>query len=579
MDRDEILQNNPLVPFLRDRGVELRGEGLTLTGRRCAKVQHGKDHWCLSVDPNKHLWHCNDCDVGGTVIDWLMMADNLTTKEAMAKLGGNGSTPEHWEPPKGSQIVATYSYRDELGNELYQCVRYSPKTFKQRRMVNGEWIPSIEGVKRVLYKLPEVLKAERVWIVEGEKDVETLCRLGYVATCNVCGAGRWMDGYTESLLEKEVVLCGDNDEPGRKHIKKVFESIAGKVKNTRTIVIPAPHKDVSDFVASFSSPQEARESLDALVEKAVVLTRGLEIPVKSLWEIEPSYSDYAKTAQKTNLNIGSWLPSLKKVVRPLVPGEILTFVADTGVGKTAILCNLAIHATELTILFFELELPEQLLYERVLSAKTRMPCAEIERGYAGGEMLGSEGLRTLSHIFVCTKPRLTIQKVEEIIIASELKIGRKPNVVMIDYMQLVHGKGERYERLSDAAEGLKTVANQTQVVLVIGSQIQRPPKDKTGKYNPVVGLHSAKDTGAIENSSGLVIGAWRDSDDGSIINLRVLKNTKGASGATCKCKLYGETMRIVELENSPVLEPDNRTPDPQRTTQWHGRPMSQPYPD
>lgn len=572
MDRDEILQENPLVPFLRDRGIELRGEGLTLTGRRCAKTEHGKEHWCLSVDPNKQLWHCNDCDVGGTVIDWLMMADNLTTKEAMARLGGNGSTPEHWEPPKGSQIVATYSYRDELGNELYQCVRYSPKTFKQRRMVDGKWVFSIEGVKRVLYKLPEVLKAERVWIVEGEKDVETMFRLGYVATCNVCGAGKWMDGYTESLQEKEIVLCGDNDEVGRKHIKKVFESISGKVKNTRTVIVPDPHKDVTDFVLSFPSVSEASAALDDLVQKALVLTRGIEIPVKALWEIEPSYSDYAKSAQKTNLNIGSWLPSLNKVVRPLVPGEILTFVADTGVGKTALLSSLAINATELTILFFELELPDQLLYERIISARTRMSCADIEKAYATGDTMGKEGLKTLSHIFICTKPRLTVEKLEEIIVRSELKIGTKPNVVMIDYVQLIQGKGERYERLSDAAESLKTMAKQTQVVLVTASQIQRPAKDKTGKYSPIVGLHSAKDTGAIENSSGLVIGAWRDVDDGSIINLKVLKNTKGAAGATCKCKLYGETMRIVELANLTAVEPDSRTPDPERKKNWYDDP-------
>ena len=63
----------------------------------------------------------------------------------------------------------------------------------------------MEGVERVLYNLPAVTKSQEGWICEGEKDADNLTALGYVATCNVGGAGKWLDGYTESLKGKDVV--------------------------------------------------------------------------------------------------------------------------------------------------------------------------------------------------------------------------------------------------------------------------------------------------------------------------------------------------------------------------------------
>ena len=101
--------------------------------------------------------------------------------------------PEHTENP---QIVATYDYTDERGNLLYQSVRYQPKDFRQRRPDGcGGWIWK-KGARQVLYHLPEVLEAPIVFVVEGERDVETLREYGFVATTNVGGASvPWLPEY------------------------------------------------------------------------------------------------------------------------------------------------------------------------------------------------------------------------------------------------------------------------------------------------------------------------------------------------------------------------------------------------
>jgi hypothetical protein len=69
------------------------------------------------------------------------------------------------------QIVATYNYTDENGTLLFQKVRYAPKAFRQRRPDgNGGWSWNLNGVRSVLYQLPEVTehieKGCAIWIAE-----------------------------------------------------------------------------------------------------------------------------------------------------------------------------------------------------------------------------------------------------------------------------------------------------------------------------------------------------------------------------------------------------------------------------
>ena len=93
------------------------------------------------------------------------------------------------------RIAATYDYTDENGELLFQAVRYEPKGFNQRRPDGKDsWKWSLKGVKRVLYRLPELMSADPakpVFVVEGEKDADNLIQLGLVATTNPMGAGKW----------------------------------------------------------------------------------------------------------------------------------------------------------------------------------------------------------------------------------------------------------------------------------------------------------------------------------------------------------------------------------------------------
>jgi 5S rRNA maturation endonuclease (ribonuclease M5) len=262
MTRDEIIAANPLAAYLRGRGFPLYPAGPNFVTHKCPVAEHRTFHRCVTIDTGKNLFHCNDCDKGGSIIDWIALEENITATEAMRKLGGgrNGSTPE-------CKIVATYDYTDASGNLLYQVCRLVPKDFRQRRPDgSGGWIWNMHGIPRVLYNLPTVIGAQSVCIAEGEKDCDSLAKLGFAATCNSGGAKKWRDVYSEVLHGKHVLIFGDDDKDGKAHVEQVTKSLTGKAKSITHITFPA--HDISDYIKSFPSFDEAKAAVTKLIVEA-----------------------------------------------------------------------------------------------------------------------------------------------------------------------------------------------------------------------------------------------------------------------------------------------------------------------
>jgi len=160
--------------------------------------------------------------------------------------------------PKQSKLslVATYDYRDAEGTLLFQKQRFvdenGKKTFRQRRPDgNGEWTYQLGEVPRVLYRLPQIMNAVAhnnvIWIVEGEKDADTLVAQGFEATTMPNGAGSWNEVHTEPLAGATVAIVADNDEVGYEHAQDVAEQLRAVGCEVMIMKPPSPYKDVTDL--------------------------------------------------------------------------------------------------------------------------------------------------------------------------------------------------------------------------------------------------------------------------------------------------------------------------------------------
>lgn len=184
-------------------------------------------------------------------------------------------------------IVARYPYRDEDGVLLYECVRLEPgrngrkKDFKQRRPDPDnprKWVWNLEGCRRVLYKLSDLLRVRRdqpdrpILLVGGEKDADVGWKLGFPTTTNVCGEGsKWFTEYTETLKGAKVVLVPHRDPTGWRHMAGVaYSLIADGGCRVRWLALPGatkPGYDLADFAAGLSI-KDAKIALEKLIAKA-----------------------------------------------------------------------------------------------------------------------------------------------------------------------------------------------------------------------------------------------------------------------------------------------------------------------
>jgi len=172
---------------------------------------------------------------------------------SLAELGPttNGTRP----PPSRRREVASYDYRDERGELLYQVVRFEPKDFRCRRPAGEGWAGNLDGVRVVPYRLHELAEASRVYIPEGEKDCDALAALGLAATTNHGGAGKWRPEHTAALAAAsvpEVVVLPDNDQAGADHARSVAEACVAAGLRVKVLRLPelSPKGDVSDWLAS-----------------------------------------------------------------------------------------------------------------------------------------------------------------------------------------------------------------------------------------------------------------------------------------------------------------------------------------
>lgn len=263
-------------------------------------------------------------------------------------------------------------------------------------------------------------------------------------------------------------------------------------------------------------------------------------------EMEKAYQAYAASGNEGGLDLGCWLPSIRKHTRPLMPGELCFVMAEPGVGKSMVLQAVAVLSQE-PCLFFEMEMPGNLMFERFQQNVHAMEGAAVLNTYESGKTLGLQGMR---HIRVCDATRLNRAQMLGLIAKwrntdDAFCVGPGLNrddggIVLVDYIGLMGATGKsRYERVSVAAEDLKTLAKEANVIILAATQMHR--KEGGGDYEPE--LHDGKDSSSIEDAADLLLGLWRHSEDRDKGFVKILKNRKGISGEVIPCIVEGKYMR------------------------------------
>ncbi|TXH18014.1 MAG: hypothetical protein E6R03_02910 [Hyphomicrobiaceae bacterium] len=213
------------------------------------------------------------------------------TKQPKSQSAGKGGAASAGANGKADpKLVKVYDYHDANGKLLHQTLRWEPKHFTQRRIaepntvyqIKGQdrksfrdphgnwWINSLSGIEPVIYRLPEILKADPrkiIFLCEGEKDADNLRqKFGVYATTVPMGAGKWRPSYTATFRGRRVIIIPDTDKPrkgqtdpaanaGYDGARRVATELVKVALEVRICYLPnlfnlAPKWDLSDWLAA-----------------------------------------------------------------------------------------------------------------------------------------------------------------------------------------------------------------------------------------------------------------------------------------------------------------------------------------
>jgi hypothetical protein len=236
---------------------------------------------------SKHVWYDHGAERSGSTLDLVDYHKGRPKRdlrgavffEVWREANALGIVPEPAPAPKKVSdnwppIRAIYPYHDENNVLLYEIVRFDTDDpdlrFRPRRPDGkGNWIYDLDGVRRVLYRLSELIEGIAsgylVLNCEGESDVETARGLGYIATTNEGGIGKWRDEYDEYFRGADVVVISDNDVHGKgqAYAEERAQRLSRVAKRVRKIMFEV--KDLRAWVEAGGT----REQLDTMIERAL----------------------------------------------------------------------------------------------------------------------------------------------------------------------------------------------------------------------------------------------------------------------------------------------------------------------
>jgi hypothetical protein len=220
---------------------------------------HGEERHCPAHDdhnPSLVITHVDDRTLikcrAGCKPQEIVKAVGLTMADLFRDADGPGEPPAWAADPYPK--LKTYSYVDENRTPLFTTHRTPGKSFP---VMAADGTSGLNGTRRVLYRLPEVIAAVaaggEIHVAEGEKDADALTLAGVTATTNLGGAASWKDSDADTLKGASMVtVWQDRDEAGRKRAVHVGETLAARGIPYRVVMgrVEAEKADAYDHLAA-----------------------------------------------------------------------------------------------------------------------------------------------------------------------------------------------------------------------------------------------------------------------------------------------------------------------------------------
>lgn len=243
----------------------------------------------------------------------------------------------------------------------------------------------------------------------------------------------------------------------------------------------------------------------------------------------------------------------------LQKSDLILVAARPSMGKSSFMMNIVQHAAvreKITTAIFSLEMSKEQLTQRLLCAEALIDAHRLRTGDISEEewvkLARAMGPLSEAPIFIDDTPAITITEMRAK--CRRLKLEHNLGLVVIDYLQLMQGKGNaesRQQEISEISRSLKALAREINVPVVSLSQLSRAPEMRAD-HRPV--LSDLRESGAIEQDADVVMFLYRDeyyhpdTDKKNIGEVIIAKQRNGPTG-TVELVWLGQYTKFVNKAN------------------------------
>ncbi|HLB95091.1 MAG TPA: replicative DNA helicase [Nitrospiria bacterium] len=257
---------------------------------------------------------------------------------------------------------------------------------------------------------------------------------------------------------------------------------------------------------------QAESSIFGISERKI---RPSFVPLKEI--VKGSFETierlYERKERVTGVPTG--FTDLDEITSGLQPSDLIVIAGRPSMGKTSLALGIAQYAgieKRLTTAVFSLEMSKEQLVMRMLCSEGRVDAHKLRSGYLGRadwpKLTTAAGRLTEAPIFIDDSPALSVLEMRAK--ARRLKAERGLDLIIVDYLQLMRGRGEadtREQEISEISRSLKALAKELHLPVVALSQLSRAVESRTDR-RPV--LADLRESGAIEQDADVVIFIYRD---------------------------------------------------------------------
>lgn len=304
--------------------------------------------------------------------------------------------------------------------------------------------------------------------------------------------------------------------------------------NTATTIAALGYEDDDDVDVVLDKSEKM------ILEVANNRTVGDFMPIKTILLDTFSKIEQMHEAKGGITGLSTGFKDLDKLTSGFQPSDLILVAARPSMGKTAFTLNIATHAAvrkKEPVAFFSLEMSKEQLVQRMLCSEGGIDSQRMRTGGLLDEdwqhLISAADRLSSSPVFIDDTAGITIMELRSK--ARRLKLEKGLSLIIIDYLQLMQGKGgskgdNRQQEISEISRSLKALARELNVPVIALSQLSRSVEARQVK-KPM--LSDLRESGSLEQDADIVMFLYRedyydpDTENKNITDIIIAKHRNG----------------------------------------------------